>query len=585
MARSSAARLLGWGLAVLVLLMVVLAAFTGYQAVKVRSNLEQVASDVSTLSDQLTSGDQPGARRTLSSAQQHAAAARRSSSGPGWWLGRRLPRIGADVSAVQTVADVADNLAAGVLPDVVDVGGVLRPEHLRPVHGRVNLAPIQAAAPKVVRANARLQVQDARVQALDTGRLLSQVAGPVATMQARLGDASSLTDRLSRAVRLLPPMLGADSRRTYLLMFQNNAEARSTGGIPGSFATVTADHGKVAIGRQADAGLIGRFDKPPLPLTDEELALFGPGLGSYAQDVNFTPDFPRSAQLIRAMWQARTGVRLDGVLSADPVALSYLLRGTGPVPIAGGRTLSAGDAVQTLLSSVYAEIPDPQRQNLFFESVAHSVFDAVASGRGRPATVLSNLVTAVDQRRVLLWSAHQKEQALLSPTALAGALATKPTTSPVVGVYLNDGGASKLDYYLDYDVDVASRQCQSDRQVLEVTLHLHSKVPTGAAGLPDYVANNAPGLPRGVIRLSLFTYAPVDGGFGRSTLDGRPNNLSTHTHDGRYVVAQTVDVAPGTRHTLTWRMVTGKGQTERAQLRVTPGAHTDGVGRVGATAC
>jgi hypothetical protein len=32
-------------------------------------------------------------------------------------------------------------------------------------------------------------------------------------------------------------------------------------------------------------------------------------------------------------------------------------------------------------------------------------------------------------------------------------------------------------------------------------------------------------------------------------------------------------------------MVTGKGQTERAQLRVTPGAHTDGVGRVGATAC
>jgi uncharacterized protein DUF4012 len=568
-----------------VLLVVALAAFTGYQAVKVRSNLEKVASELSTLGHQLSSGDQAGARRTLHSAQQHASNARRASSGPGWWLGQRLPKVGDDVGAVRTVADVADNLAHNVLPDVVAAGAALRPERLRPVHGRVNLAPIRAAAPKVVRANARLQVQDARVQSIDTGALLSQVAGPVDTMQTRLDDASSLTDRLSRAVRLLPPMLGADGRRTYLLMFQNNAEARSTGGIPGSFATVTADHGKVAIGRQADASLVGSLAKPPLPLTRQELALFGPGLGTYAQDVNFTPDFPRSAQLIRAMWKARTGVTLDGVLSADPVALSYLLRGTGPVPIAGGRTLTAGDAVQTLLSSVYAEIPDPQRQNLFFESVAHSVFDAVASGQGRPATVLSNLVTAVDQRRVLLWSAHRQEQALLDPTSLAGALARSPAKAPTVGVYLNDGGASKLDYYLGYSVDVASRACQSDRQVLDVTLHLRSRVPKGAAGLPDYVANNAAGLPRGVIRLSLFTYAPVHGGFGRSTLDGRTNNLSPRPHDGRTVVAQTVDLAPGTSHTLTWQMITGKGQTDRTQLRVTPGAHTDGVGHVGRSAC
>ena len=585
MARSVPTRLLGWVLLFLALLVAALVAYTGYQAVKVRSDLEKVASDFSTLSHQVTSGDRVGARTTLHSAQRHAAGARESSTGPGWWLARRLPKIGADVSAVQTVADVADHLASTVLPDVVDVGATLRSENLRPVHGRVNLAPIQAAAPMVVRANARLQVQDARVQSIDSTGLLSQVAGPVKTMQVRLGDASSLTDRLSRAVRLLPPMLGAHGRRTYLLMFQNNAEARSTGGIPGAFATVTADHGKVAIGRQADAGLIGRFDKPPLRLTKEELALFGPGVGSYAQDVNFTPDFPRSAQLISAMWRSRTGVKVDGVLSADPVALSYLLRGTGPIQVAGNRTLTADNAVQTLLSSVYAAIPDPQQQNVFFASVARSVFDAVASGQGRPADVVSNLVTGVDQRRVLLWSAHGEEQALLAPTALAGALPTRAGSAPRVGVYLNDGGASKLEYYLDYHVDVASRACQSDRQVLDVTLRLRSHVPKGAAGLPDYVANNAPGLPRGTIQLSLFTYAPIDGGFGRSTLDGRANNLSPRPHDGRTVVAQTIDLAPGTSHTLTWQMISGTGQTGRTQLRVTPGAHTDGVGSVGSPAC
>ena len=87
-------------------------------------------------------------------------------------------------------------------------------------------------------------------------------------------------------------MLGADGPRTYLMLFQNNAELRATGGIPGSFATITARNGKISLGRQGDAGTIGRFDAPPIPLTPDERALFGLNLGPLSPGRQLHPGLP-----------------------------------------------------------------------------------------------------------------------------------------------------------------------------------------------------------------------------------------------------------------------------------------------------
>ncbi|MEP7088480.1 MAG: DUF4012 domain-containing protein, partial [Nocardioidaceae bacterium] len=564
---------------------VVLVAYTGHQAIAAKSNLELVAHDFSTLSGQLTSGDEPGARTTLTRAQSHAREARANTHGPGWWLTSKIPGVGPNIVAVRTVADVTDDLSQQVLPDVVKATAALKPSKLRPSGGRIDLAPITAVAPAVVRANILLTRQSARVQAIDVGDLAPQIARPVRLLQQKLEEASALSDRASRAVRLLPPMLGADGTRTYLLLFQNNAEVRSTGGIPGSFATVVAEDGKVSVGRQGDAATIGKFATPPIALTRDERTLFGENLGLFPQDVNFTPDFSRSARIVQAMWNARNGVKVDGVISTDPVALSLLLRGTGPVTVPGGRQLTSANAVQLLLSQVYADIPDPARQNVYFDAVANRVFSAVASGQGRPKTVLDNLVASTDQRRILLWSDRPAEQALLAPTRLGGVLPTRATSAPDVGVYLDDGGGSKLGYYLDHDVDVRSQRCQADRQYLRVTLHLHSRVPADSSGLPDYVAQNAVGLPRGLIRTTIYTYAPLGGYIDSVALDGHAQEPGRLTHDGRLLTSQTVDLEPGGQHTLTFGMVSGKGQTATTDLAVTPGVRGDGVGTVSAPAC
>jgi hypothetical protein len=566
---------------------VVLIGYTGYQALQTKTALQRVAADFEALGGQLADGDLTGAQTSLARAQRNARDAADSSDGPGWWLSGKLPTVGPNVRAVQSVARISDDVASDVLPDIISATRTLQPDKLRPVDGRINLEPLQAGAPAVERAAERLSQQADAAERIDVAPLAPQIATPVRTLQARIAEADGLATRASRAVRLLPPMLGADGPRRYLFAFQNNAEIRATGGIPGSFATITANNGKVRLGRQDDAGTIGRFDEPPVPLTSQEKALFGEALGIFPQDVNFTPHFPRSAELLAGMWEARHRGQppLDGIVSVDPVALSYLLDGTGPVDTARGETLTSDTAVQLLLSRVYADIPVPAEQNVFFNAAARSVFATVTGGEGDPRKVLSSLTAAGSERRLLIWSRHRAEQRILADSAVGGGLPTAATTTPEVGVYFNAALPYKLDYYLDYATTVTATRCTQGMQNLTVRLNVSSRVPKNFRRLSTYVAPRVDLFGRGTIVTTAYFFAPVDGTLRSVKVDGRRLNVERSTLNGRVVAPQSVALKPGESQVVEVTLTSGPGQTGAPNLQVTPGVRDTGVARVSDSAC
>ena len=141
---------------------------------------------------------------------------------------------------------------------------------------------------------------------------------------------TSALNSAADAAHLAPGMLGADGQRNYLLMIQNNAEVRASGGIPGALAILTLDNGKLTLGAQSSASELGQMS-PPLSVDPEQEQIYSSRLGEYMHDVNLTPDFPTAASTAQAIWEKKTGQRVDGVISLDPVALSYLLKATGPV--------------------------------------------------------------------------------------------------------------------------------------------------------------------------------------------------------------------------------------------------------------
>jgi hypothetical protein len=313
--------------------------------------------------------------------------------------------------------------------------------------------------------------------------------------------------------------------------------------------------------------------------------VFGRQLGVFFQDANFTPQFPRTAELLAARWQQRFDERVDGVLSVDPVALSYLLEATGPVKV-DGVTLSSANAVDQLLNRTYLRLPDPERQDVFFRDAARTVFDAVASGTGSPQQLIEALAHAARDGRLLVHSFDRAEQRALEGTRVSGALPSGVSGRPQVGVYLNDATGSKMSYYLDYTAGVTSTSCSHDRQHLSGHAMIGSRAPTDAASLPTSITGGAAyGIPAGSQMVATDVYGPVGGTLVDFVLDGRKLSPPLHDYQGRPVVSLALFLDPGQELDLTWAMTTGPGQTGDIDVRVTPGVRTASPSSVTPSAC
>ena len=568
--RSTVRRVL---LTVALLLVVVIAgvAWVGVDAIRARGELKAAAAQIQVLRGQVVKGDRTAAVATLRSLQNHAAAANAGTHGPHWSAVRMLPRLGPNLRAVQTVSEVIDGLALHALPALMDATSLVDPKTLAPVDGRVDLKPLVKAAPQVVAADAEVQSAVRRLDAVRPDELFAAVATPLADLRTQVGKVATTTATAARAVRLLPPMLGADGPREYLMLVQNNAEQRATGGIPGSVILLQATGGRVKVVQQRSGNTLGGLAKPVLPLTAQERALFGDDLGKTMLDVTFTPDFPRSAQLARAIWAKKVGGEVDGVLSIDPGALARVLGATGPVKLPAGQPLTEGNAEQLLLNTVYRQIADPTLQDAFFATTAATVFDAMLGGQGEPAKVVDALAQAAREGRLMVWSAHKEEQALLAGTVLSGQLVGVDGDSPVIGVYLNDGTAAKIGYYLRTDVVATSTGCgPGGSQSVAVKVTLTNTAPANAADLPPYLTGGGNVVPKGEVRMNVLLYAPSGGQVDDVRVSHGPQGVFSQTHHGLAVVGRTVQLKPGERVVIDYDLHTGPGQTDTPVLRVTP---------------
>jgi hypothetical protein len=170
----------------------------------------------------------------------------------------------------------------------------------------------------------------------------------------------------------------------------------------------------------------------------------------------------------------------------------------------------------------------------------------------------------------MVWSAHPDEQALLSGTVLSGELVGVRGHSPVIGVYLEDGTAAKIGYYLRTDVVATPTVCRPDgSQSVTVTVTLRSTAPANAADLPFYIASGV-SVPKGEVRTNVLLYAPAGGLVDDVRVSGAEPGVFAQVHNGLAVVGKTVQLRPGQRVSLTYSLHTGPGQTGLPVLRVTP---------------
>lgn len=532
------------------------------KAQTIQDELNHAAALVPLLQESITQNKPGDAAATVSELRAHTSAARDAANDPLWSLAAILPGLGANFSAVSEVARTADDVSTlGVAP-LVKIFNALDWENLVPSGSGANLEPLQSAAPSVSAAAHAVRASAERLERIDASRLMPQVSEPLEAAREQLRSVTGVLDASADASQLLPSMLGADEPRNYLLMIQNNAEARASGGIPGALAVLTVDSGKLSLGVQSSAADIGVMS-PALPTDPEQQQIYSVRLGKFMQDVNLTPDFPTAASTAQAMWQKKTGQRLDGVLSIDPVALGFVLEATGPINIdAGGLgavadyglpvQLSRENVVKTLLSEVYTNIESPRVQDAYFASVAKELFASLSAGKGEATALMKGITRGADEGRILVWSNLTNEQSVLAKYSLSGAITGQSVSPAQFGIYFNDGTGAKMDYYVKRTVRLIKECARDGYEQTTVRVTSTNAAPLDAAAtLPPYVTGEgAFGVPPGSVQTNIVAYGPVQANVETATLDGQRTDFAPYFHGNRPVGVLAVRLGPGESHTV-----------------------------------
>lgn len=537
------------------LLVLIVGAFAwiGVRAYLVKGELEALVPVARDLQDAATQRDFARLEQLADDLGVHARNAASLTGDPLWGVASAMPVLGANFAAVHTVSANIDAISGSGIGPLTEVaksftggaGAGLDVEVIRRASG-----PLEVAASAFEKA-------DAQLTAIHTGDLIPLLADGVSSLRDAVQTASPVVASISRAAAVLPGIFGIDEPRTVLIAMQNPAEPRTGGGIMGSFALLSAVDGHLALVRQAESGEFPVPSSPIRPIPDSTVALYGDVIGRYVLNASMTADFALTGELASAWWQALSGTTPDAVISLDPAVLAALLAVTGPITLADGTQLDAGNLVQTLLVDAYFGL-DRDQQTQLQQSVTGAVVAQILTGPIDPLAWIEALRPVVDEGRISLWSAHEDEQELLATGPFAGPAARHADAGPhAFAVYVNDRTAGKMGVFLQTTLGAGSVDCRADgRSDVVVRVVVGNTAPPEAVDFPWWVSGGGlEGVPAGAIGADVTVAAPPGMLFGGVTQDG-VLVLSTNVEDVGFPSSlAAVTIPAGETTTLEFRFV------------------------------
>jgi Protein of unknown function (DUF4012) len=356
-------------------------------------------------------------------------------------------------------------------------------------------------------------------------------------------------------------LAGADAPKSYLIAFQNSAEARGTGGIMGAYSVVRFNHGHIQVVQTGSNAKLQSQSTLPIAMPTEYLHLYGNNAAIW-QNSNISPQFEYAGQIYSALWQKQFNQKLDGVFAVDPEGIAKVLAATGPIILPSGEKIEASNVVEKTLSTAYKTYAkDNHARKEYLVSIMRATIAKLQSGHYSLLGLAQAVRDDIIENRLLIYSADPEIEAALSQSRLGGNL-TYNAQNQFRAVIINTD-ASKLDYYLKRKVTIKSVSCSIPRHTqIAVTL---TNTVTNAAQLPAYVLTRADkGKPANLItgqhRFKLFIYGPI-----LSKLTSASRTSTSQSAGGsameknRPVLVSDVDLAPGASETILANFVGGTG--------------------------
>jgi UDP-N-acetylmuramyl pentapeptide phosphotransferase/UDP-N-acetylglucosamine-1-phosphate transferase len=531
----------------------------------------------------LRAGDTEAARVDFARAEQQLTRAE-NLLGPVAVVARAIPGVGQNVNAARVVVDSGRELAG----DGARLVGSVDLHAMRLRNAAVPVEVVQGAqAPLAAFAASVAQVHE-RVAAIDDSMLLGPVARKVSDARTLLDRATIDTANAADVARLTPAVLGAAGARHYLVVVQNPAEARATGGIPASVGLLDARDGRLDLGAMqpveeldAAARVVAAPAASATREYRERYGRFHPQL--WWENMTMSPDFPTVASVMAAQYERQTGQHVDGVLSIDPSVLGAILHLSGPVHVAGWPTaITDRNVSDVVLRDEYARFGSTTERKAFLGRVTAAAWKALRrTDLGDPLRVAQTLGPAAAERHLLVWLAHPPEQRVMREIRLDGGV-PDPTADTLFATVQN-AVATKLDLYMSRSLSYQLMVEPIDADHADVrgtaSLSIGNDAP---AALPAFVATPETGhFQVGDLRSFVSIYSPLT--LDHVSVDGVPGALTADREFGRWVYSSFVSVARGKRTTFDLALhgvATLSGNTYSLQLLPQPGPRDEAVDAV-----
>lgn len=209
-------------------------------------------------------------------------------------------------------------------------------------------------------------------------------------------------------------LLGSSQSHRYLILFQNNAELRPSGGFIGSYAIVEIKDGIIENLKVEDSyDLNGKTILSPEILKDEMPEMvFG--------NSNYSPDFFFSGQKAAELLKIEGGPEVDTVIAVNQTLLKDFLEITGPLQVGGLKNKITADNYDTILTYIIeGKIWGEEDPKHILKVMVPEFKKALIKKEHLPA-IMSEAYKAIQQKMVMAYSKDATIQAFFDTIGVSG---------------------------------------------------------------------------------------------------------------------------------------------------------------------
>lgn len=406
-----------------------------------------------------------------------------------------VPQVGPTLASAEPLLDLALALCRGsiyLLQGLEPLSPLIQQRTVS-LLGRQSLtdqvlAALEQGQPYFERAQSELRqatVARQRLAGSSPGHQVGAYLERLDAIMPQLETAAKLAAPASLAAKVA---LGFHSRQRYLVLAQNSAELRPTGGFIAALWVLEIEEGRISRLDFFDSGAVDdptkEYPPPPQALFDYMHA------GQWLlRDGNWSPDFPTSARVVAQLYKLGHNEDIDGVIALDEAALQLVVAALGPLYLPEfGETVTE----ETVLSKIMAQFGGDQRppdgpdealprHKRYIAAIFKAMMGQLEKGLSLAQMLrLGNALNrSLAERHLLVYLDHPSAQALLQEARWDG------TILPHDGDYLQvvdaNVGYSKVNpqiaQSINYQVSLSS-----DGEVQgKVTVSYHNRSTSQAA--------------------------------------------------------------------------------------------------------